>query len=252
MRYIEHVIEPERLLLSWQAQAPESRMRHIVAELRRNGNDADLVYLRESQDYLTAKTNGFDGNYPGLSAEKNHSGVLAVFMRRLPPRDRTDFSKFLEAIRIEPGTDISDFALLGYAGGKLPGDDFYIIHPFDQVEPPFEFLMFVAGYRYYQQDVPYNEVKVAMSARFEFEPDNEHDPDAVRVVIPEVSSGTAGYVCRGLLPQFRKWMLAGLNLKATVERKNGVSDQQLVFLFVQVRQPSSDLCVSDHAKEAIR
>lgn len=235
MKYIEHIIEPERLLLSWQPSDPSDRGRVIVAELHRNGDDADLVYLRESRDYINARNKGFDGSYPGLPAEKDHAGVLSMFMRRLPPRHRTDFDKFLEAIRIRPGTNISDFALLGYAGGRLPGDDFTIIHPFDQAEPPFELLLLVTGYRYYQQNNPYDKIHVGMSAQFEFEPENQKDSNAVRILIPEVSTDTAGYVCRGLLPQFRRWMESGFKLSATVERKNGATDQPLIYLFVEVR-----------------
>lgn len=113
MRNIEHIIEPHRLLLSWQAPEGMDRKRHLVAELRRRGDDADLVYLRESRDYAEAKARGFSGEYPGFPADKDHSGVLAAFMRRLPPHQRGDFDKFLEAIRIPRDAPISDFALLG-------------------------------------------------------------------------------------------------------------------------------------------
>jgi len=236
MKYIEHIIEPEKLLLSWQPSDPSDRGRAIVAELHRNGDDADLVYLRETSEFIRAKNKGFE-EYPGLPDidNKNYSSVLSVFMRRLPPHHRKDFDKFLEAIRIRPQTGISDFALLGYAGGRLPGDDFTIIHPFDRAEPPFELLLLVTGYRYYQQKNPYDKIQVGMSARFEIEPENQYDPNAVRILIPEDSTDTAGYVCRGLLPQFRKWMESGFKLNATVERKNGATDQPLIYLFVEVR-----------------
>ena len=235
MSHIEHIIEPAKLLLSWQTRTGPDRGRHIVAELRRDGDDADLVYLRKSDDYAAAKVKGFTGEYPGFSAGKDHPGVLAAFMRRLPPRSRSDFDKFMEAIRIPPGTEVSDFALLGYAGARLPGDDFYIIHPFDEAQPPFEFLLLMAGYRHYRGSVPYEELKSGMPARFELELDNRFDPEAVRIVIPEVSPETAGYVCRGLAPQFRKWLIAGLQVRGAIERMNGISDHPQVYLFITVR-----------------
>ena len=37
MRYIEHIVEPEKLLLSWQPQPTKGRGRMFVAELIRNG-----------------------------------------------------------------------------------------------------------------------------------------------------------------------------------------------------------------------
>ena len=238
MKYIEHIIEPSRLLLSWQAPDGEDRKRHIVAELRRRGDDADMVYLRQSEDYMQAKAKGFSGEYPGFPAEKDHVGVLPAFMRRLPPRQRGDFDKFLDAIRICPNVAISDFALLGYAGARLPSDDFSIIHPFDDARPPFEFLLLVAGYRYYQANVPRESLKPGMAAKFEFDPDNPHDPQALRVVIPDVSPHPVGYVCRGLLPQVRRWIVSGMRVEGTFERLNGTSERPLVYLFVAVRDAS--------------
>ena len=237
MNHIEHIIEPTKLLLSWRSRIGPDRGRHIVAELHRNGQDADLVYLRDSEDYTAAKAKGFGvGNeYPGFPTDKDHKGVLAAFMRRLPPRQRSDFDKFMGAIRIPPGTEVSDFALLGYAGAKLPGDDFYIIHPFDEAQPPFEFLLQMAGYIHYRDNVPYEKLESGMPARFELEPDNQHDPEAVRIIIPDVSSETAGYVYRGLAPQFRKWLTAGLHVEGIIERLNGISDHPQVYLFVTVR-----------------
>jgi len=237
--YIEHIIDPSRLLLSWQAPEGMDRRRYIVAELRRHGDDADLVYLRDGADYEAAKAKGFAGDYPGFPPDKEHVNVLAAFMRRLPPRHRGDFSQFLDAIRIPSGEKISDFALLGYAGARLPGDDFSIIHPFDDATPPFEFLLLVAGYRYHQENVPRDSLKPGMAARFEFEPNNPNDPDAVRVVIPRVSEHTAGYVCRGLLPQFRRWIASGMAVEGTFDRLNGTGDRPLAYLFVTVREAAS-------------
>ena len=48
MRQIEHIVEPDRLLLSWQRS---DRLRRIVAELVRNGDDANLVYLKDSDEF---------------------------------------------------------------------------------------------------------------------------------------------------------------------------------------------------------
>jgi hypothetical protein len=248
--YITHIIEPAKLLLSWQASGGLDRGRHIVAELRRRGQDADLVYLEGSPEYAKAKEKGFPGEYPGFPAGRNHASVLAAFMRRLPPRHRSDFDRFLEAIRIRPGTQVSDFALLGYAGGMLPGDDFYIINPFDEAAPPFEFVLMIAGYRYYQKDVPYEALRPGMPARLEFEPNNRSDPEAVRIVIPGIAESTAGYVPRGLLPQFRRWMMTGLEVNAAVDRKNGMSDRPLVYLFVEVRSPAPDRAVGELAVTA--
>ena len=115
-----------------------------------------MVYLKESEDFSKAQSLEFE-DYPGFAIEKEiHKNVLTSFMKRLPPRSRGDFSRFLDALRIKSDAEVSDFALLGYSGAKLPDDDFTIIHPFENASPPFELMLFVQGYRYYKDQLPSN------------------------------------------------------------------------------------------------
>lgn len=233
MRYIEHLVEPDRLLLSWQSSVgDQGRQRMLVGELLRNGNDAKLVYLKDNPEFSKAQELGFDG-YPGFPIEKNdHENVLPSFMKRLPPRSRGDFDRFLNALRVRPGSEISDFGLLGYAGAKLPDDDFTVIHPFDNAVPPFELMVCVQGYRYYAEGLPRAKLSTDMAASFEAEPDNPKDPDAIKVMIGDVM---AGYVCRGLTGSFHKWMRSNLEISAYVERINGTEHRPEIHLYVSVR-----------------
>ncbi len=233
MRYIEHIVEPDRLLLSWQSASEPKRMRMFVAELIRNdNNDADLVYLKGSEDFSKAQSLGFN-KYPGFAIEKDiHKNVLSSFMKRLPPSSRGDFNRFLDALRIKSGAEISDFALLGYSGAKLPDDDFTVIHPFGNASTPFELLLPVQGYRHYQEQLPLAELSEEMQAEFEAEPNNPHDPEAIKIMINGI---LAGYVCRGLTGSFHKWMKAGLTISAYVERINGTVQKPKIFLYVSVK-----------------
>ena len=234
MNYIEHIIEPQKLLLTWQARIPEYKdgMRRIVADLVRNGDNADLVYLRETPEFDEAKKLGFDG-YSGFTIEQGtHTNVIAAFMKRLPPKKRGDFYKFLNAIRIKPESEISDFALLGYSGARLPDDDFTVINSFSDIEPPFELLATVEGYRYHQESLPQPSLEEGMPALFQYEPDNSRDPLAVKILIKDQH---AGYVCRGLHTQFHEWFDKGYNVTATVERINGTEERPQIYLLVRVR-----------------
>jgi hypothetical protein len=256
MRYIEHIVEPDRLLLSWQSSIPgENRLRMFVAELIRNGNDdANLVYLKESEDFLRAQSLGFE-KYTGFDTEKEvHENVLGSFMKRLPPRTRGDFGRFLEALRIKPDAkaEISDFALLGYSGAKLPDDDFTVIHPFENASTPFELMLPVQGYRYYKDQLPFAALTKNMQAEFEAEPENPKDPEAIKIIINGVR---AGYVsrgltgsfhkwiqsglkisaCRGLTGSFHKWIQSGLKISAYVERINGTEQIPEIYLYVLVK-----------------
>ena len=230
MRYIKHIVEPDRLLLSWQAKS--ERLRMFVAELKRNGDDGNLVYLKESEDFSKAQILGFE-KYPGFDTEKDvHENVLGSFMKRLPPRSRGDFSRFLDALRIKSDAEVSNFALLGYSGAKLPDDDFTIIHPFKNASPPFELMLFVQGYRYYKDQLPSNALSQDMQAGFEAEPDNPKDPEAIKIIINDVK---VGYVNRGLTGSFHEWMQAGLAISAYVERINGIEQNPEIYLYVSVK-----------------
>jgi hypothetical protein len=234
IRFIEHIVEPERLLLSWQARDGDHvRMRRFVGELVRRGDDADLMYLRESEDFQIARQNGFV-EYSGFPASENHTGVQALFMKRLPPRKRTDFGRYLESFRIRPDAVISDFALLGYSGAKLPDDDFTIVHPFDTAVPPFELLTPVQGYRYYQERMPFDRLKLGMDAQFEPEPENPYDPEAMAIVL---GGEKCGYVCRGLTGSLHKWLDAHYDVSASIERLNGSPERPLIYLYLTVRNP---------------
>ncbi len=231
MRYIDHIVEPERLLLSWQT--PDDRQRMIVAELVRSDDDSDLVYLKDSEDFSRAQSLGFKG-YPGFEVEKGvvRKNVLTSFMKRLPPRSRGDFGRFLGALRIKSDAKISDFALLGYSGAKLPDDDFTVIHPFENASTPFELLLPVQGYQHYQEQLPPTELSEDMQARFEVEPDNQYDPEAIKIIINDV---IAGYVSRGLTRSFKKWLQSGSTITAHVERINGTQQKTKVYLYVSVK-----------------
>jgi len=233
MRYIEHIVEPERLLLSWQPKPTEGRGRMFVAELVRNANDADLVYLLDSIEFKKALSSGFE-NYPGFKTEQQrYEKVLPVFMKRLPPRTRGDFGRYLDSLRIQRDAEISDFALLGYSGAKLPDDDFTVVHTFENAVLPFEMLLRVQGYRYYVEQLPPDNIEQGQEATFEVEPENEFDPKAIKIIINGVR---AGYVCRGLTESFHKWFEARYKIDASVERINGMEGRPDIYLFVSVKK----------------
>lgn len=152
MHFIKHIIEPNRLLLAWQSPEEQCRTRYIVAELNATGTDISLTYLPQTKDNQEAQNKGFD-SYPAFpSTNALHHNVLDAFMCRLPPRTRGDFTQYLEGLRLKPDAKLSDFALLGYSGAKLPSDGFSIIHPFSHVDGACELLLEAAGYRHLQKD----------------------------------------------------------------------------------------------------
>jgi len=207
VRVVSHIIEPSRLLLRWQAgtrAVPENRTHWIVATLTRDAGsfgEAIKFEYRMDQDLIEPNNLGFQG-YPAFRLDTSYEGaVLDVFMKRLPPRSRGDFREYLAFHCLPADANISDFALLGYTGAKLPSDGFSFIHPFDDTNGPCEFRMDVAGWRHYREPLP--RMRIDLPVTFKPEPSNAHDPGAIQVI----SEGEVlGYVPRGLTDSFHRWL----------------------------------------------
>lgn len=190
-----------------------------------------MTYLVDSEEFKQAQEKGFTG-YPGYPIEHiSHDNVLSAFIKRLPPRNRKDFPRFLKSIRITENSEISDFALLGYSNAILPGDDFTIIHSYENAEPPFEFLTQIQGYRYHMKNAPYESLNESNEVTFQKEPNNIYDSNAISVLL---DGKRMGYICRGLHDSFHRWMDSGMQVNANIEKINGTEEYPILYIFVAV------------------
>ena len=231
MSFIEHALEPHRLLLVWQGPEGSSRTRHTVAELLRAPDGATtLRYLVGTEELKQAQVDGFV-NFPAFRklGREYDQGVMETFMRRLPPRSRGDYARYLERFRLRPGTQISDFALLAYTGAKLPSVGFSILNPLSDLTAPSEVLLEVAGFRH-TSELSLDAVSVGMHATLETEPDNPRDPNAV---IIRINGKKIGHVPRQQAAAVGDWLRSGQPLQTHVERINGTPERPLVFLFAR-------------------
>jgi hypothetical protein len=229
MHFLEHIIEPSKLLLAWQPANEKHRTRYIVGEFQRLSDEVHLVYLTNSKDFANAKQHGFEA-YPAFPDTSTiHHNVLDAFMRRLPPRTRGDFSDYLKGFRLRPNVQISDFALLGYSGAKLLSDGFSIIHPFSDVQGACELLLEAAGYRHIRHNKTYPKVNDA--ACFSKEWNNAIQETAIRI---DVNNNCIGYVNRGLIPTFIEWIENNRIQGAWVEKINGTPGKPTVYLYVKI------------------
>lgn len=229
MKQIHKIIEPDTLALVWQAINCERRKRFVVGKITRTRDGAILEYLNNS-DVDEARSLGFQGYpaFPNLNKVYTDS-VMDSYVRRLPPRSRRDFSKYLAFHGISPDIEISDFALLGYTGAKLPHDGFSFVHPFDTDED-FEFVIEVAGFRH-RNGVHLDDFEIGMNTIFQPETDNPKDPNAIKIL---VDNKHIGYVDRGRNMQVKKWMEQDRNIKAQIFRFNGTEERPLVYLILSV------------------
>lgn len=232
MRHIEHLIEPNRLLLSWQALKSKDRSRFVVGELVREGKKVTLRYFTESPDFEHARLDGFTG-YPAFQIKDGvdsfDNQVLEAFTRRLPPRSRGDFYRYLELRGLNPDQEISDFALLGYAGARLPDDGFEVVHPFDNVNGPFEVIVEIAGFRH-ESKVDPEDLKTGDEVSFKLEPNNQFDSKAIRI---EQNGKKLGYVDRGRLDLFHRHLRSGHSISGEITRKNGSPERPLIYIYTR-------------------
>lgn len=233
MNTIEHIIEPTKLLVCWQAPEGNNRKRFIIGELEKM-QDSSIVfrYKINSEDLNEAKKMGFVG-YPAFSIkeEEHTEGVMETFARRLPPKSRGDFNKYLELYRLPKDKDISDFSLLAYSGAKLPTDGFSIINPFYNLNEPCEFLMEVAGSRYAKS---FDISKLDIGDQVSIKKDEANSFDCQAIAI-EYREERIGYINRGLVKTFHHWIDSNAKIYLTIERVNGHPVRPLVFLFVKVK-----------------
>lgn len=239
MNWIEHVCEPRRLILAWQA--PDNtrvRFRWAVGEVTRGGSDAltlrylvgeEFAHVNAGRTFSDLTRLGYRG-YPGFRIRNpvHTEGVLESLMRRLPRSSRADFDEYRAHFRLRPDSHLSDLGMLGYTEAKLPSDGFSLVNPLECDGERFEIMTEIAGFRYYVTVHP--PVHVGEVVTFKPEPTNDHDPNAVMVCI---GGNQVGYVNRLQAPAFLRW-LEERSIRAVIERVNGNRDRPRVFVFVRI------------------
>jgi hypothetical protein len=226
--FIQHVQDPERLILAWQApDAMGVRTRFAVGEILHNGGEYRLRYHRGTYDVATATKLGYRG-YPAfdLRQAEHRRDIMPAFLRRLPPRSRADFGDYLRNLRLPLTTRISDFALLGYSEAKLPGDGFSLVDPLENKVAPAEFLFEIAGYRH--QTMRLSVTDLGLPLKVVADPKNVHDPNAIAV---HFAGMPIGFVNRLQAQAVGGWLKKG-RLDAVLERINGTPDRPRAFAFV--------------------
>lgn len=236
MNQIAFAIEPNRLKLIWQSSG-ENRKKFVVGELIRSDQSISLSYFRLSMDFLEAVSVGFSG-HPAfdMAFPVHHHNVIEVFSKRIPPRNRTDFIAYLQNHRLERFPNLSNFALLGYTGAYLPGDGFSFAIDFSYQNLPFQFLMEVSGFQYYEgMNLGINDL-IGNHVYFIPEPDNHYDSSAIKVY-----NGLyhIGYVPRYYSPIFNYWMQY-CECYASIEKVDGVLAKPQVYLIVAIHPKSGN------------
>lgn len=218
-------------MLTWQTPLGTGgrRQRHAVGEFVATDTGADFRYLIGSDGFTAAQAEGFDG-YPGLNLDACASeDALAIFMRRLPSTDRSDYARFLETFGLSPQADWSDLSLLTYTGARLASDSYSITETFDGFDRPFRYIFDVAGFRRKTDNA--NGLQTGDPVILEHEPGNAHDPNAIQVL--RQSRQCLGHINRLQCEQVLNWQNQG-RVSAHVFRFNGRPVYPRLFLMADI------------------
>ena len=230
MTTLHHIVEPTRLLMTWQPldmNAP-SRTRRVIGEVCQESSGRIVFhYLKNTPDFEAARETGFKG-FPAFRLEDDEvrQGVIESLLRRLPPRNREDFAEFLAQHRLPCPFNYSDMALLGYTGARLPSDGFALVPDFSQNSVPCDYLMEVAGLRHVFRDMQV--IHEGDTVNFEIDRDNPIDQDALQVIC---HGQKIGYVNRAFRTTLHRWLQTN-HVTATVEKCNGKPERPLVYVMI--------------------
>lgn len=126
------MMQLDRIGMYWSPDLSNREEKYRVATLDRHLCKVHikevflLWYHQGRDDFEKALTKGFDG-YPAFPIREDdyiYMDILPTFKRRICDRNRGDFKEYLKKHGIPEDSDLDDFSLLGYCGGKLPGDGF--------------------------------------------------------------------------------------------------------------------------------
>lgn len=202
-------------------------------------NRASFRYFDDA-DLGAARQAGFTG-YPGIPLDSDFDSdilgrkAMRVLMRRLPPKNREDFSDLMArfGLRYDPQhPSCSDLSLLAYTGARLTSDGFSVSESFHGFEAPFTYIFDVAGYRRYREKNL--DLDNSDTVYLERERDNPQDPNAVRFVrVPEDRDTRVGYVNRLQAEAVGRWV-DKCEISASVFRINGRSEYPRLFVWTEV------------------
>ncbi|CAV18315.1 hypothetical protein [Vibrio atlanticus] len=227
---IENPLHVETLFLTWQSNSDRNQ-RYLVGVLKKAASGFEFSYLVDTPDYITALEHGFMG-YPAfrLGGEVYTNDVMTTFMKRLPPRSRRDFRKYLTNHYLSENFDGSDFDLISHTGIQLPSDGFDLVPDLSEAQLPFDYLMEVAGSRYYITGDEAASIGIGTQVRFECENDNEFDCNAVALFI---GTQPIGYINKLICPAFRELMTR--DISCHVAKVSGTVDRPLIFVMFSAK-----------------
>lgn len=229
---IRNYLNVETMLLTWQSSRDRSQ-RYFVGIVKKQGNGSySFRYLTETKEFQKALDNGFAG-YPAfkISEQEYTNDVLTSFRKRLPPKSRRDFSKYLEQHNLLSDFSGDDFQLMSHTGIQLPSDGFDLIPDLSEANIPFDYIMEVAGTRYQMTFDEVSEIPIGEEVELRCEDENSYDCNAVAIYLEEKK---IGFINRLLCCSIRT-LISTKSLTCRVAKKSGTQERPLIYIIISAR-----------------
>lgn len=231
-------LERRTLILAWKQ--PVTRLRYLIGYLQQDSDGYHFSYETETpRSVLDAEREGFRllDEFPDLRRVYHSTELFPTFRRRARPLLRWRQLRQALAAAVHGGS-ASEFDALQFTGGRMPTDTFEFLEPmYRSAEDSIEVQFPVAGWRYYGGNEVIGELPPGTPLRLQPEPDNEHDPSAIRILSP--SDIHLGYV-----PTIYSWYLEDLVRQQAYDAQVvavGSEDDPQSRLIVRVQlQPESE------------
>ncbi len=167
------------LYLVWKD--PKTRRNFTIGKLCRN----EKYTFEYDGDFGKAENYGWT-KFDMFPEEKVYESevLFPVFASRLPDRKRRDIDKILEKYGL---TEFDEFELLRKSEARLPIDTYSFIDPIFPEDTTVERDFFIMGIRHHSpckgEDCKLlPNLKIGDELVFEKEPNNEYDPNAIRIL----------------------------------------------------------------------
>ncbi|PCI29450.1 MAG: hypothetical protein COB67_04125 [SAR324 cluster bacterium] len=232
MTAIQNFLDVKTLFLTWQSNQNRQKRYFVGSIVHNENNEYCFSYNINSNDYKEAREEGYTG-YPAfkLGAKVFTNNVIETFMKRLPPRSRKDFKKYLSHHYLSEDFNCSDFVLISHTGVQLPSDGFDLMPDLSEASIPFEYLMEVAGTRHNITFGDFDEIELDSNASLVPEPANTYDCNAIAI---HCNSQRVGYVNRLLCTSIHR-LIETRSIDAVIAKKSGTSERPLLYLMLKVR-----------------
>jgi len=192
------------------------KRRHIVGVLKKNATDGiRFTYIPKGVE--AAKKDGFTPYTEFPEIDKLYKdNVLEFFGQRIIKSERTDISDFLDFWEIDSKYKDEKFYLLAHTQGLNPTDNFEFLADYNPIKS-LRFLTDLAGLSVLR--LPANFLKKGDKLTYCLEPDNEHDPDAVKVFKGDTP---VGYIKKVHSKVFHKVKGKKLSIVVKAVEQNGI------------------------------